>query len=277
MNSNPLNELISFIKNPQELPNKKRTVVTKLRELLLLLSWTILSVICIGSLLLVIINKTNFTGTNVLESFIQNESVLNIIANSVIIAPTVEETLFRLPLVNQTPHIAVALATTIILGISQAQRQISFLLLMPSIPLITVLIAKVINTKPIQKVRDFFYKKHYKILFYVTALAFGSAHLINYRDIQSTDYIIPLLVVPQMIIGVMLGYIRTQFGFKYALLFHSSYNAMLVIPALLVRYNQENTLQFQLYGIGITLLLGYGLVTLVQQLFSRIIRFKVRR
>jgi hypothetical protein len=45
----------------------------------------------------------------------------------------------------------------------------------------------------------------------------------------------PLLVAPQLTVGVFLGFIRVRFGLNWAIALHAFYNLILVGPAILLK------------------------------------------
>jgi len=75
--------------------------------------------------------------------------------------------------------------------------------------------------------------KHFKYIFYSFAIIFGGIHLSNY-DISTTILILaPILIAPQIVLGLILGYTRIKLGLLYSILFHMLFNGFLVTPSLL--------------------------------------------
>jgi hypothetical protein len=71
-----------------------------------------------------------------------------------------------------------------------------------------------------------------KPLFYITSLLFGLFHTINFSGnfwlILSFSV---FLCSPQIIAGLILGYIRLKYGLVYAILFHMLINSsILIVP-----------------------------------------------
>lgn len=71
---------------------------------------------------------------------------------------------------------------------------------------------------------------HFKYAYYVSALAFGAIHISNFEDWQQILWLTPLLVAPQIFIGLFLGYIRVKLGLQWSMLLHSAYNTVLFLP-----------------------------------------------
>ncbi|NAS13515.1 CPBP family intramembrane glutamic endopeptidase [Poritiphilus flavus] len=82
-----------------------------------------------------------------------------------------------------------------------------------------------------------FFKKSsfFKLIFYLFTLAFGFYHITNFEITTTILVLSPLLVAPQLSVGVFLGFIRVRFGLIWAILLHACYNLVLVGPILLLR------------------------------------------
>jgi membrane protease YdiL (CAAX protease family) len=78
------------------------------------------------------------------------------------------------------------------------------------------------------KVKAFENPVTFKIAFYVFALAFGYIHLFNYQIDTQILLFSPLLVLPQIILGLVIGYVRIRLGFLWAVALHAFYNGILV-------------------------------------------------
>lgn len=73
-----------------------------------------------------------------------------------------------------------------------------------------------------------YYKKKFIVFFYISAIAFGVAHIGNYEIRHFVPVIPILLVVPQILGGVLLGYIRISMGLRWSIAFHSLHNLVSV-------------------------------------------------
>ena len=72
-------------------------------------------------------------------------------------------------------------------------------------------------------------KKYLKLVYIVSSLIFGLAHLRNYEEIGFSTII---LVLPQIAAGFVLGYIRIVKGMRYSWLAHGLTNGLLLISSL---------------------------------------------
>ena len=77
------------------------------------------------------------------------------------------------------------------------------------------------------------YKKSFKYIFYGFALVFGYIHIFNFEVSTSVILLSPILVAPQILLGLFLGYIRVKLGLIYSIALHALYNGVLTIPVLL--------------------------------------------
>ncbi len=75
--------------------------------------------------------------------------------------------------------------------------------------------------------------KQFKYIFYGFAIFFGFIHISNYE--MSTAILIasPILIAPQIALGLILGYTRVKLGLVYAILLHMLFNGLLIVPSLL--------------------------------------------
>lgn len=77
-------------------------------------------------------------------------------------------------------------------------------------------------------------KGYFKIVFWILTLLFGYVHLSNYEITTSIIIFSLFLVMPQIILGAILGFIRVKFGLVWAIAFHAVYNFVLLGPVLLL-------------------------------------------
>ena len=127
---------------------------------------------------------------------------------AVIIAPFLEEIMFRLVLKFRS----------------------NFLILWPLQLLILLQVSNKINL--LKTIRNF-WNKFYAWIFYLITIAFGLIHILNFKPSLNIYLLAPVLVAPQILIGINLGYLRIRFGLIWSILFHAFYNGILLSIALL--------------------------------------------
>jgi len=75
------------------------------------------------------------------------------------------------------------------------------------------------------------YVFRYGLVFHLTALAFAAVHLNNFNLQGTALYLLPLLVLPQWVTGLVLGWMRTRRGIGASMLLHAVFNGG---PVLLI-------------------------------------------
>ena len=73
------------------------------------------------------------------------------------------------------------------------------------------------------------------IVFYLLTLTFGFYHLSNFEMSATVLYLSPLLVAPQLFIGLLLGYLRVRAGLIWTILLHALYNLILIGPIVMLK------------------------------------------
>ena len=70
--------------------------------------------------------------------------------------------------------------------------------------------------------------KSFKIAFYIFTLIFGLIHISNFEITTNVLLLSPILVLPQILLGGYLGFIRVKFGLQWSMLLHATYNGILL-------------------------------------------------
>jgi membrane protease YdiL (CAAX protease family) len=84
--------------------------------------------------------------------------------------------------------------------------------------------------------RFFRNSRAFRYMYYVLTLSFGFYHLSNFDITQTTLLFSPVLVSPQLSVGIFLGYIRVRFGLIWSMSLHAAYNLVLIGPIFLLRF-----------------------------------------
>ncbi len=77
--------------------------------------------------------------------------------------------------------------------------------------------------------------RHFRFALYFSVFAFGFIHLFNFEEYYKYFWMAPLLVLPQLIAGVFLAFIRVRMGLVYSMLLHAAFNCIIISPFLLVQ------------------------------------------
>ncbi len=78
------------------------------------------------------------------------------------------------------------------------------------------------------------YSRFPMTIFWLLTLAFGLVHLSNY-NISEWWYMLLLLIVPQIILWVMLWFVRMKWGLWFAIVLHMFHNVIQLIPLLIMK------------------------------------------
>ncbi len=71
--------------------------------------------------------------------------------------------------------------------------------------------------------------RFFPLAYYISFLAFGAIHLGNFQNFEDAILVAPLLVAPQLIMGVFLGFIRVRLGLSWAVLLHGCHNGIIFL------------------------------------------------
>jgi hypothetical protein len=79
------------------------------------------------------------------------------------------------------------------------------------------------------------YVRHFPWVFYLATLVFAAMHLGNFYLNQTPLWLMPVLVLPQWLTGLVLSWMRTRRGIGSSILMHAMFNAgpVLVVLALM--------------------------------------------
>nr|WP_306669766.1 CPBP family glutamic-type intramembrane protease [Allopusillimonas soli] len=79
------------------------------------------------------------------------------------------------------------------------------------------------------------YLRLFPLMFHLASLAFAAVHLYNFNLHQTPWWLLPLLVLPQWVTGLVLGWMRVRRGIGASMLLHGAFNGgpLLVVWLLL--------------------------------------------
>jgi len=167
------------------------------------------------------------------------DSPMQLAALAVIMAPVLEEAAFRLPMKFSYLRISIALGVVlmVIAGQIQDEKTIGMII---GVVLVSVFLYQFINHQKDDLLNQnvgSWWENHFYIPFWLLTVAFALLHLSNFGDFPL--HFAPFLVLPQFVLGAILGYVRTGFGFVYAVFFHALHNGILVGLAMMASSAEE--------------------------------------
>lgn len=177
-----IKEIIQFIKSPKSKWEEELSSGEKLSIFFKLLFWSIFISIALTPISAVLEELEIIDlSDHAVNDLFENMSPLIVLFAAAIIAPLLEELIFRAPL----------------LGLRNS--------------------------------------KHFKIWVYVFVAAFGFVHITNFNMTSTILLLSPLLVLPQINLGIFASYICVRFGYFWAVLLHGSYNFILLGSVYLLK------------------------------------------
>ncbi len=99
------------------------------------------------------------------------------------------------------------------------------------------LIGSILNVNRFKLLRDTagLWKLIFPFILYLSSISFGLIHLANFENYQDIIWLAPLITFPQLFIGVVLGYTRIKYGFKWGFFLHMAHNAIIIIPTVIIQ------------------------------------------
>lgn len=210
-----------------------------LSQILRLYTPHLLAVLLIG----IGISQVVTEGDNVLfEDVFSKQSVWLILFFVVVMAPIVEEIIFRLPLRPGTLRffIPVSIATTYLLDFLNVNPAIIFVVGFALLGLNIYFAIRRLKFPRLQQL----YRRLSRPLFYLSAILFGALHISNYDS--RVWMLMPLLVLPQCVLGLFFGFVRIRYGFGWAIFTHAFHNGCLMAPFLIMLLLGSSELRSQI-------------------------------
>lgn len=210
MLQNIIKEMLSFFRNPQE----KITILqtNQVHPFRLMLTAYLLFLIPVASSTVFILLAEQLgivdTQSHAMNELMESMPKAAVFIAAVVFAPLWEELFFRLPL--------------------RWERAYFFhVFLLPFYG---------IGRSTFRKAQHF-WRQYYPVIFYSVAILFGAIHIFNFQSNAPAWKMalwLPLLVLPQILLGILLGYIRLRLGFWWCLSLHAMHNFIFVGMAFLI-------------------------------------------
>lgn len=199
-----------FLRNPVNLPAEDQTVKHKISRLFSVLAMEIPIVAAIGAMIYGIgeIGLLD-TDTHKIGVLFQKMPLWKFILFGVVVNPFIEELIFRLYL-RFNPK-----------GLSGY----------------SLLSASAIGKRMMKKIEAYLthlWLNKFHLVFFSSALLFAIFHLSNYQFSITVLLLSPLLVAPQFITGLFLGYLRIKYSWMLGYFMHAIHNAFFISSSLII-------------------------------------------
>ena len=155
-----------------------------------------------------------------------------LVALIVVFAPIGEELIFRSWLSGRPGHVGAAAVLLAAIGyLLTADLKAHPLLLLGALAGGLVLaIGLAVGLR--RRARFGFFARHFAWFYFASAAAFALVHLSNYSS-GAAAVLLPL-VLPQLLVGLILGYARVTYGLWSNILLHMMHNGLLITVVLLI-------------------------------------------
>lgn len=212
-----MDRLISYFKKPSYCLNKKPKGI----YFLFLFLFYIIATVSIGIISFIICEIFEIK-----QNEIKLTPIMTILIG-VILAPFYEEIIFRSLLKFKKSNIILFIVTlTILITISILNTKINLgiVLIIILFSFITLLIIF-----PRNKI-ELFISLKFKYFFYLTTISFGLVHILNFTGNVYLILVFSFILTgPQLVLGLILGFIRMNYGLIYSISFHILVNTSLLL------------------------------------------------
>lgn len=223
-----------FLKNPKDKNAAEQSATSKRRVLLQVLSiYIVLSIVF--SVLLEGLSQLGWynSDNHAVAEMVKKYPVWAVLLLGIVVVPLLEEFIFRYGLSFRKGYISavftVALFAT---GIYSFYLLPLYGALAVTVLLGITLVVYFINAETISNYLEKIWPGVYAPVFYAVAFLFGLIHITNYTNFDYTSLavlLIPVLVAPQIIGGLLMGYMRVKHGFYWGYFLHAGHNAVFMI------------------------------------------------
>lgn len=221
---------LRYLRRPYFPAGRDRLGEAALRHLLQLLFLSLAIVMTVSSIVGGIITGVLGEVPENANTTVGTENPMQLLLYGLILAPIVEELLFRswlrgrLTCILGLPALACLFAVAATAG-DDITIVMTVLLAAASVGLLGMIAKRFKSlSAPEQKAARW---RLFPVAFYGSALAFALLHLLNYEAGLSSPIML-LAVLPQAAVGLILGYVCMRFGLLSAILFHALYNLVLI-------------------------------------------------
>jgi membrane protease YdiL (CAAX protease family) len=214
-------DLIDFLKNPKDQSAPDLIFTEKLKKLF---SLFIIEVPIMGILIILISGLETLGLVNSeehkLHDIIKTWPIWLLLLFTVVIGPFIEELIFRSYLRYKKNYLFNFIISLVSLtGFRNEQKTEIFL--------------------------NSFWKNRYKFIFYFSAVLFGVVHIANFKFSYLILLLSPILVAPQIVLGLFIGFLRVRYGFILGFLLHVIHNALFIGITLIFMTNTPEQLNIK--------------------------------
>lgn len=164
--------------------------------------------------------------------------VISIIISIVLLIPVIEEVIFRLHLLPKKRNLILSIITLIVyltaeLALSSKTHLTITIFTSSGLLLLT---AYLVFSNKLNKAIKNTWNRRFPVVFYITTIVFGGIHIFNHNLSISNLILSPIIIAPQIVLGLNVGYLRVVSGFKWGLWLHVLHNIVFYPLVLFLIY-----------------------------------------
>jgi len=157
-------------------------------------------------------------------------SLWQMIGIGVVGAPLVEELVFRLPLRNKVAlSILVSFLISVIAGVILKGQGLTDLINYVLPILFSMILLPLLYSKVAWEKWKPYLDSLYPYIFFLTAAIFGLIHIYNYNESAYSWWMVPILIMPQFILALFLGFVRLRIGLWACIYMHAMNNLISIL------------------------------------------------
>lgn len=231
---NLLKQLISFIKNPELQPDRKKSIRMKVYDTIGLFVLKVFFLVILALFMALVspwFDPENISKSNMVDRY---EFPILLLVGGFIL-PLVEEVCFRLSLRFRPIYLSLTslvicyyLLTKLAFHTSISMVDESFLLRVLVSFSIGLFSYPIFAHKKVKFSLAYFWQMNVRWIYYISCLSFAFIHIFNYELTLINLLLLPLITLPQLMSAIINGYTRLAFGFQYPLLFHITNNLIAI-------------------------------------------------
>lgn len=221
-----LKDVIQYLKRP----DLASVVATKSEKIFMVFRLWLLSLFTIVLLGVVIDQVIDVPTPDLFDIKLKELGVPLFVLLITVVGPLFEEITFRLPLRYKPSYLIISFVfiTLYIVGSISKVSDSWAIGLIVLFAIFMLLLIYFISQRADKS--QLFYIKYYSYIFYSLAIVFGYVHIANFEEITTRILLLsPLIVLPQILLGLGMGYVRVRLGFWYGVSFHILHNSMMIL------------------------------------------------
>ncbi len=224
-------DFLSFLKKPDTIRSTldpKQSWVQVFRLWSYLFVFIVLGSVVVGSLLLDLPKHGGF------KEAIEQYGLVGFTVFAVVVGPFLEEVAFRLGMRFRLRNVligVVAFVSYVATATSPAVKRFGGeygMVYLYAIAFLTTVSFVVLCLKYREKM-EYYWTSNFSFIFYLFSVCFALIHIANFEEFPlRVIVLVPIIILPQLILGLGMGYLRMRFGFWQGYLFHALNNAIAV-------------------------------------------------